>query len=392
MRILYCSNEQILPLLGGGSAGNLKIMEKFVERGHQVTVSTPLYIDPAPIEQRYGIQLRPFSPFPMHRTLSYRVPRYVAYSVLYLLHLQRLVYRERYDAIFLRNCILGPAVYLSRALFQVPVAISMTDIISGFLYESTLPKPLVDLFVFIERQLARRADRLFVITDEIRDALVLPHEQPLRQRVSVTYDGVDVYNFRPDRFTESDRAAIRAELGVSGPLVMYHGIIDPYHGIQVMREIIGQALATTDLSFLLIAKGVGYDQLKAELAGPRVICLDFIPYEEIPRYIYAADAGMIPYLPNFNLDKVLTLKLLEYLAMGANPVSFRLKAIDQLFGGSGAMGIADTVPEFVVLLQAAVGKPRCQDSVELIQREFSWDAVAGKIVDGVEGLVAARRG
>jgi hypothetical protein len=90
---------------------------------------------------------------------------------------------------------------------------------------------------------------------------------------------------------------------------------------------------------------------------------------------------MIPYLPNFNLDKVLTLKLLEYIAMGANTVAFNLKAIENLLGKEDFVGIAHSVEEFVAHLAKAVKRPRSQKAIDLIHSNFSWDAVAGRIVE-----------
>lgn len=391
MRLLFCSNEQLLPLLGGGSAGNLKIMEQFVARGHDVTVCTPLFIDPKPVEEQYGITMKPFSPFYMHRTAPMRVLRYGTYLTLYGLNLQRVIAEGDYDLIFLRNCILAPPVYAARGFFKIPVAVSMTDVMCGFLYEGRMPGFIVDRMVALEKRLALGADRLFVITEEIRDYICADSGDDAREKVFVTLDGVDTRNFLPSRFTSEDRQQVRDELGIDGPLVMYHGIIDPYHGIRVMKEIIAGALETTDLSFLIVAKGEGYDQLKRELSGERVRCLDFIPYEEIPRYIHAADGGMIPYLANFNLDMVITLKLLEYLAMGKNTVSFALKAIEGIFGDKPYMGIAADTDHFVRLLKEATEKPPAEEASALIHRDFSWDAVSTKICERTEELYEASR-
>ena len=103
--------------------------------------------------------------------------------------------------------------------------------------------------------------------------------------------------------------------------------------------------------------------------------LDFVPYQEIPAYINAADVGFIPYTPNFNLDKVLTLKLLEYLAMGKHVVTFPLKTICQVFGESDYVHPAASVSDFVSKLNEGASLPDSVEAAELIQTQFSWDAV-----------------
>jgi glycosyltransferase involved in cell wall biosynthesis len=392
MKILFCSNERFLPLMGGGSAGNLKIVEMMVRRGHQVTVATPLYIDPHPIERRYGIRLRPCAPFKIHRTVRFRELKYGSYILIFARHLKRLLQRERYDLVFIRNCILGISATLIRPWLKVPLAISMTDFISGFLYEDKrYPRRVVDALVQMEKWIADSADRTFVITPRMKQVLVERGGDP--ERIFVTYDGVDTDCFDPARVSAEEVARVREELGLEGrPTVIYHGIIDPYHGIRVLSEVIRKTLERIDVNFLIIGDEDGVKRIRRQVTTDRARFMNFVRYEDVPTYIAAADVGMIPYTPNFNLNLVFTLKFIEYLSMG-NPVTcFGLRSIADMFSDCEYVHISRDVDHFVENLARACGTRKYPEAVELVQREFSWDVVTRKIVEELERFVDGRGG
>ncbi len=388
MKILFCSNEQMLPLLGGGSAGNLRIIEKMVARGHQVTVTTPLFMPKEPIEQQYGIKLKPFSPFYIHRTVRFRELKYSAYVVLFSFHLLKLVRKESFDCIFVRNCIIAAPALLAGRIWKIPVFISMTDIITGFLQQGKhYPRFMVDILMYFERLFASMADELFVITPAMqREALKGTKRKP--NKVCISYDGVDTNLFNPHRINAEDVSALKQRLGLSGKIAMYHGVIDPYHGIDALERILDIALANTDLSFLIIAKGPGYSRLQAKYNSSRVKLLDFVPYEQIPLYIAASDVGFIPYKPNYNLNVVLTLKLLEYLAMGLPVVTLPLKSVQEIFAGYRFVSIAQNEEQFVDELAQRAGEGKMIEATELMRQRFSWERMTDLMVTEIENYVA----
>ncbi len=385
MKILFCSNEQLMPLLGGGTAGNLRILQKMVHCGHDVTAVTPLYIDKEPVEKRLGIRIEPCSPFYIHRTASRRELRYAAFILLFTLKIRRMLKRENFDCLFLRNCTLGLGLALALRRSKIPLIISMTDFISGFLYEDErYPQKLVDYLVKLEKKVARSADKLFVVTERMKNAVINgTFHDP--QKVFTAGDGVDTVLFNPDKYSPHEKEMRRKELGLeSEEVIVYHGIIDPYHGLNVLPSIIRKTLDKKDVRFLVIAEGEGYRQLQEKIRDKRVIFLNFLPYEKIADYLSIARVGMVPYKPNFNLNMVYTLKFLEYLAMGIPVVCFNLKSVEDRFGQQNYVYLSQNENQFSDNLIKALETPRSNSSIDLIRKEFSWDVVTERIIAEIE--------
>jgi glycosyltransferase involved in cell wall biosynthesis len=115
---------------------------------------------------------------------------------------------------------------------------------------------------------------------------------------------------------------------------------------------------------------------------------DFVPYHEIPRYIAASNVGMIPYKPNYNLNCVLTLKLLEYLSMGNPVVSTNLESISDIFSAYPFVRISKDTNEFSNNLLELVEMEKSPDAVTLIRESYSWDVVTARICKKVEELAS----
>lgn len=387
MKILYCSNEQLLPLLGGGSAGNLRILEKMVERGHDLTVATPLFMGRKEIEERYGIRLEPCSPFYIHRTVKYRELKYFSYALIFGAHVLKLLLRDQYDLVFLRNCTIGTTVAPLTHLLRVPLSISMTDFITGFLFEDKrYPRWLVNRLVGMEKAIARSSDKLFVITP--RMARELRSGKLPSDRVVVTLDGVDTKLFDPGSVTAKEKEQIYEQLGFRDRIVMFHGVIDPYHGSHIMQKIIELTLAHDDVNFVLIACGEGFKKLQQTIRSPRVRFLDFVPYEQVAKYIAVANVGLIPYKPTFTLNQVFTLKFLEYTAMGLPTVLFHLKSVEELFGSYPFTFFSDSVEQFSANIMKALTIPQSQEAIALIKRDYSWDVVTERMILELERTFA----
>jgi len=396
MKVLFLSNEQFLPLSGGGSIGNYKLVKKMAERGHEVTVATPLYLgveEARRIETEHNIRLRPFSPYYMHRNISLRGPKYVLYSILFAFHLLRLLLEDRYDALFIRNCLLCYPAVLFKPFVKSVYAVSMTDFITGLLHEKrAYPAPVLKTLFWFERFIPRFCDLVFVITPEMKRLLVEGGCQP--SRIHVSYDGVDTGIFNPDGIDDADVGLIRERYGIERRIVVFHGAIVFTNdaALKKLLTIIDTVLEKSDdIAFVLIGEGRSYDDLKARLQSDRVIFPGYVPHEEIPKHLAAADVGIIPYEHTFNTDIIITLKLLEYLAMGLPVVSTDLKSIRELFGVYDFVRLSDSTEEFADYVIEFAGRGKSREAMELIRERYGWDRVTETIVEAVERKLGPSR-
>lgn len=386
LKILFCSHEQFYPLTGGGTAGNLAIARKMAQRGHDVTVMTPLYTDKGPVEKEFGVKIEPFSPFYMHRSISLRGPKYIIYSLLYSAALLKKVRREDFDVVFIRNGLIGGPAGLFKNLTSLKYAISYTDFLSAFLHERN--HLIADFMLSIERKIPKPFDMTFVITPLMKSEMAKSGVDP--DKIIVTYDGVDCDIFDPDKVSKSQIEQVKNETGFDEDIVMFHGTIEPFHGMKMMKKVIEETQKKRDCNFLIIGGGPGCEKLKKGIDSKNVRFKDFVPYHDMPKYIAASNIGMIPYEPNYNLDCVLTLKLLEYLSMGSPVVSTNLKSISEIFGKYDFMRISKNVDEFSDNIIELLDMEKSMEAVKLIRESFSWDAVTTRICEEVEGLASSK--
>jgi len=402
MKILFCSHEKFLPLVIGGSIGNLRIVEKMVERGHDVTVATPLYnIAGAPgslsgatsrirygdkkvIEKNYKIRLAPFSPFYIDRYIPYRERKYMLYSFLYLFHFMRLLQGKKYDAVFVRNCVLAVPFLLIKKFCNIPFFLSMTDFLSGFSYQNPkVPNLIVDILFEIERWVGGQFEGTFVITPRMKAEL--EKHRGISDKIIVTYDGVDIDKFDIKKVDPQDIKRTRKEVGFEKNIVLYHGTIQ-LDAVTLFEEIIKTTLNKSDVNFVIIGMGKGYSMLEARLnKNPNVKFMGFIKHDDLPRFIAASSVGIIPYKRTFNSNIILTLKMLEFLAMGLPVVSTNLASINDVFSKFSCVKIHDDVNAFSnSILEYLKIERSHHGAIEFIRQHFSWDIVASKMVEEME--------
>lgn len=299
MKLLFCTHEPFYPLSGGCTAGNWNIVKSLVGRGHEVVVAAPIFVDPVPVERECGARIVPCAPFRMHRAASVRMVRYAFYTFFYWRTLSRLLRRERFDAILLRNAVLAWPVRAASRRRRIPAVMSMTDFLTAFLREDRrYPRWLVNRLYRYELRTASWFDRVIVITPRMLQKL-LDAWPVLAERVVVGYDGVDTATFDPSQYDPALGEQLRSRLGVSDRLVIYHGTIEPHHGEDVIHEILDRLASHNDCDTLVIAGGKGYEHLRERVRSPRVHFMDFVPHEEMPAYLAAARVGIVPYPTNF---------------------------------------------------------------------------------------------
>ena len=388
MKVLFCTHEPFYPLSGGCTAGNWNIVRLLVRRGHEVTVAAPLYVDRGPVERESGARIVPVAPFRMHRAASARMLRYGLYALFYGRALGRLLRRESFDAILVRNAVLAWPVHRVLGRARIPAVLSLTDFLTAFLREDRrYPRWIVRALSGYEMRAAAWFDRVVVITPRMREELL--RAQPrLDGRVEVGYDGVDAARFDPARYGDDESRALRSRLGVSERLVIYHGTIEPHHGEAVIHDILERLAAANDCDVLVIAGGKGYEHLKERVRHSRVRFMDFAAHEEMPAYLAAARVGIVPYPPNYGLDLVFTLKLLEYLAMNLPVVTFDMASVREAFGGRPDVCVAADAEGFAAGVRRFLDAPPVTSPRDAIQERFTWD----RVTDVMERVLLDVRG
>ncbi|HYW16172.1 MAG TPA: glycosyltransferase family 4 protein [Allosphingosinicella sp.] len=173
----------------------------------------------------------------------------------------------------------------------------------------------------IEAQMVRKATTVLVRTAAAREILMARSGPPAEPaRFTVVANGRDGRAFHP--FEEGSRQAVRSELGIApdAPLVVYVGSFGPKYRTRAVGELAMELRALRPDTRLLVLS-LSPEQVQSELldhfpglAGSTTVLR--APFQDVPRYLAAADLGTVFITETFSTRTVVPVKTGEYLLCG----------------------------------------------------------------------------
>lgn len=201
--------------------------------------------------------------------------------------------------------------------------------------------------------------------------------QDRRSDVVYVPNGVDF-----TRFAEPPREVPADLPRAAGALIGYHGALGPWFDYDLLSLVAGHR---PDDQFVLI--GPVSDQARLQAALRRTSNIHYLgekPYEELPAYVGAFDAAIIPFLVDTITRAVRPLKVLECLAMAKPVVSVPLPELE----GWPGVFFARHPEELAEALDAAIQAGQDAEikaQMKAFAREASWETavqpLAFKILD-----------
>jgi glycosyltransferase involved in cell wall biosynthesis len=209
--------------------------------------------------------------------------------------------------------------------------------------------------------------------------------------VGVWTSGVSDSFFNPENFI-SGNAELKRKLGLTGKfIVFYHGVFTPTRGLTETIDALKILIPKyPDIVFFLLGTGPLAPKLSAliqkEGLQEKVIIANPVDHLEVPKFISMCDVGIVP-LPDHPYWRFQSpLKLLEYLAMEKVVILTDIPAHRAVIGEAECgiyissvkpMEIANAI-EYVYLNKDSL-KERGKIGREIIQREYTWEKVAGSL-------------
>ena len=264
----------------------------------------------------------------------------------------------------------GPAAVRLGQDFGVPVSIKArgSDIQFWGVQSATASQVL---------DAARNADGLLAVASALKGnmvALGMPAD-----KIMVHYTGVDLSIFQAGQ-----RAAAKAELGISGPLVVSVGALIP----RKRQALTMEAVARLDgVALALIGKGEDANML-GDLARKlgmkeRVHILGALPHAQIARWLAAADAMCLP-----SKSEGLANAWVEALACGTPVVSTDVGGARELIDRAEAGHIVSPdVVDVSAAIADLIANPRNPLAVRATAERFTWDANRDALYTHLQALV-----
>jgi len=234
--------------------------------------------------------------------------------------------RNNYDVVFTRTALV--ANFCARR--GIPVV-----------YESHRPLPSEGLLSAIWRKLffaaARRPSFLGMVSISQQLTNIFEREGFPTGKTLVAHDAVDLERFTP-RLEKAEARAAR-DLRAEGSIVCHCGHLYKGRGT---AEVLECARQMPDTLFLFV--GGSEDDVKAHREKAANMGLSntrftgFIPNGEIPGYLFAADAVVMPYTSMVaSKDYMSPMKLFEYLAAGRPIVATDFPSVREIINENNAI-------------------------------------------------------
>ncbi|WP_340317106.1 glycosyltransferase [Rhizorhabdus argentea] len=223
------------------------------------------------------------------------------------------------------------------------------------------------------------ADGLLAVSAALRRDMIamgMPGE-----RIGIHHTGID-----RSMFHVQDRAVAKAELGVTGPLVVTIGNLIPLKGqalvIEAMRALPGVTL-------LLAGRGPDQDALAAQIAAKglqdRVRLLGALPHAQLPGLLAAADVMALP-----SASEGLANVWVEALACGTPLVITDVGGARDVVDRPAAGRLVERTPDAIAAgIEGVLANPAPQTEVAEAVRGFSWERNCEALYAHLKGLAEA---
>jgi colanic acid biosynthesis glycosyl transferase WcaI len=335
MKILYVS-QYFPPEMGAPAARASELSRHWANMGHDVTVLTGFPNHPTGVVPReYAAKFRRLVvrekisavnvvrtwllPFPnrkaYERILNYSSFCLSAASTGLLVSRPDVVIASSpqllvgLSGLWLARCKRVPFVFEVRDLW--PESLAAVGAGDG---NSMLHRTLAKIAGF----LYRNCDRLVVVTPAFEDHLSKYWDLP-RNKISVIENGVET-----DLFTPALKTDLRKRWDAEKKFVVsYIGTMGMAHGLETVITAATKLQDTNpEILFLLVGEGAEKERIVALAKERSLNNLQFVdqqPREEIPAYIAASDACLVPLKKTDVFKTVIPTKMLEFMSC-ARPV------------------------------------------------------------------------
>jgi UDP-galactopyranose mutase len=229
-----------------------------------------------------------------------------------------------------------------------------------------------------ERELLERADLVFTGGRSIYEARVGLHPS-----VHLFPSSIDAAHFKRARGDVADPAD---QAGIPHPRIGYCGVLDERLDLELVR---GLATARPDWQLVFVGPAAKLDE--DEL--PRAANIHYLggrPYAELPGYLGGWDVAALFFARNEHTRFISPTKTPEYLAAGLPTVSSPIVDVVRAWGSTGLVHVAETVDEWVLAIESALGQTDRRGWLERVDRELaktSWDRTWGEMSDLLEEVL-----
>ena len=235
--------------------------------------------------------------------------------------------RERFDVVYCDDAL--PVYYFFiKKLTNSRVVYRMGDLMLGYIFDVGAPvkRRLFEIALKADVRMLNSLDNVLAISNVMRDFLLKCGVH--FDRVTVVPECIDTEMFNSSISGEM----IRSKYGISGPLLMFQGVLVPWKGVENLLSAMSLVLKRhSQVKIMIVGDGPSLIHLK-ELSddlgiSENVIFTGWVPFKNMPEYIAACDIGVSLRKKNLANEMVVTTALLQFFAIGKPVIAPKMKTI-----------------------------------------------------------------
>lgn len=301
--------------------------------------------------------------------------------------------RGRIELIYCDDSVPYYGYFIKKFISYSTVIIRLGDLQTGYLF---LKKTKLHYLIFkilhtFEIHTWRIVDGIIPISKAFENYLM--NKQINAKKIRTVLECVDTNYFKP----KDNSSVIRKKYGLdeSNLIVMFHGVIEPLKGMEIILEHFAKVSNYfPNLRLMVIGEGSQLKKLKKKSESlniiDKVIWTGWIPYSKIVDYINACDIGLPMRSDNMANNFVVTMAMLQYLACKKPVLAPRLEATAQLVEEEqvGFLFTHYNFREFKLGLEKLIKDNNLRKEignrgVEVVKRKFSKEKIAHQLYKAI---------
>jgi len=236
--------------------------------------------------------------------------------------------------------------------------------------------PFRPLGRLIESIILKKADRILVINDKLKDYVIGLGASP--EQIQVLGAGVDFGHFKP----HSNSLRVQYGLQDKDLVLFFMGWLYTFSGLKEAAQQLAQT-ENGNIKLLIVGEGDAYKELQQVRdrynLHDRLILTGRKDYQEIPAFIAASDICILPAYPDEEImQDIVPIKMYEYMAMKKPVITTKLPGVMREFGEDNGVVYIDN-PEDVIIKAMELVQNGNIESLGCKARHFaernSWDSI-----------------
>lgn len=218
--------------------------------------------------------------------------------------------------------------------YNIPFVYYVMDLLHGLVPQ----KAFQSLASCIESNNMKNADRVISVNEGLREYTISMGAR--RENTEVIRTGVDFSHFKHS----IDGKPIREKYGIKDDeiVLFFMGWLYTFSGLKELALEISKSV--DNIKLFVLGEGDLWDDLQKignSNGFNKMIIVNWQPYEDVPKYIAAADICLLPAYANDVMKYIVPIKIYEYMAMSKSVIATRLYGLVTEFGENNGVLYAD---------------------------------------------------